>query len=150
MNEENIVFNSEDVQNNKVMGILAYFGILFLIPLLAAKDSQYARFHTNQGIVLFIFSVALNIIGNGISFVISVTSFGILSFVGTLITGLIGLVLFSICYCRHCKCLLRRAKETSDYRKHHSLQIINSYYSRPKAVILQDTAFLRKDDGLCQ
>ena len=89
MNEENIVFNSEDVQNNKVMGILAYFGILFLI---AAKDSQYARFHTNQGIVLFIFSVALNIIGNGISFVISVTSFGILSFVGTLITGLIGLV----------------------------------------------------------
>ena len=88
MNEENIVFNSEDVQNNKVMGILAYFGILFLIPLLA----QYARFHTNQGIVLFIFSVALNIIGNGISFVISVTSFGILSFVGTLITGLIGLV----------------------------------------------------------
>ena len=88
MNEENIVFNSEDVENNKVMGILAYFGILFLIPLLAAKDSQYARFHTNQGIVLFIFSVALNIIG----FVISVTSFGILSFVGTLITGLIGLV----------------------------------------------------------
>ena len=88
MNEENIVFNSEDVQNNKVMGILAYFGILFL----AAKDSQYARFHTNQGIVLFIFSVALNIISNGISLVISVTSFGILSFVGTLITGLIGLV----------------------------------------------------------
>lgn len=42
--------------------------------------------------MLFIFSVALNIIGNGISFVISVTSFGILSFVGTLITGLIGLV----------------------------------------------------------
>ena len=138
MNEENIVFNSEDVQNNKVMGILAYFGILFLIPLLAAKDSQYARFHTNQGIVLFIFSVALNIIGNGISFVISVTSFGILSFVGTLITGLIGLVCLAF------------AKETSDYRKHHSLQIINSYYSRPKAVILQDTAFLRKDDRLCQ
>ena len=101
MNEENIVFNSEDVQNNKVMGILAYFGIL--------------------------------------------------SFVGTLITGLIGLVgLFSIRHCRHCKCLLRRAKETSDYRRHHSLQIINSYHSRPKAVILRDTAFLRKDDRLCQ
>ena len=78
MNEENIVFNSEDVQSNKVMGILAYFGILFLIPLLAAKDSQYARFHTNQGIVLFIFSVALNIISNGISLVISVTSLSLI------------------------------------------------------------------------
>ena len=40
MNEENIVFNSEDVQNNKVMGILGYFGILFLIRLLPAKESQ--------------------------------------------------------------------------------------------------------------
>ena len=143
MNEENIVFNSEDVQNNKVMGILAYFGILFLIPLLAAKDSQYARFHTNQGIVLFIFSVALNIIGNGISFVISVTSFGILSFVGTLITGLIGLVCLAFA-------IVGIVNACSGEPKHHSLQIINSYYSRPKAVILQDTAFLRKDDRLCQ
>lgn len=150
MNEENIVFNSEDVQNNKVMGILAYFGILFLIPLLAAKDSQYARFHTNQGIVLFIFSVALNIIGNGISFVILCYKLRNLILCGNTYNRTDWIGLFSICYCRHCKCLLRRAKETSDYRKHHSLQIINSYYSRPKAVILQDTAFLRKDDRLCQ
>lgn len=59
--EENIVFNSEDVQQNKVFGILAYLGLLFLVPLLAAKDSQYARFHTNQGIVLFILDAILGI-----------------------------------------------------------------------------------------
>lgn len=59
--EENIVFNSEDVQQNKVFGILAYLGILFLVPLLAAKDSQYAKFHTNQGIVLFILDVILGV-----------------------------------------------------------------------------------------
>lgn len=52
--EEKIVFNTEDVNGNKVFGILAYIGILFLVPLFAAKDSQYARFHTNQGLVLFI------------------------------------------------------------------------------------------------
>ena len=47
-------YDPEDIKKNKVMAILAYFGILFLIPLLAAKDSKFARFHTNQGIVLFI------------------------------------------------------------------------------------------------
>lgn len=59
--EEKIVFNTEDVNGNKVFGILAYIGILFLVPLFAAKDSQYARFHTNQGLVLFIAEVILNI-----------------------------------------------------------------------------------------
>ena len=40
MNEENIVFNSEDVQNNKVMGILAYFGILFPDSV-TCKDKRF-------------------------------------------------------------------------------------------------------------
>lgn len=71
--EENIVFNAEDVSSNKAMGILAYIGILFLIPLFAAKDSQYARFHTNQGLVLFIVEVALNIVVRIISTILANT-----------------------------------------------------------------------------
>lgn len=71
--EEKIVFTEEDVKTNKVFGILAYFGILFLVPLLAAKDSPYARFHANQGLVHFIFSVGGNIVvailGVGLVFV---------------------------------------------------------------------------------
>ncbi len=47
-------FDAWDVENNKAMGILAYLGILVLIPLVAAKDSKFARFHVNQGLVLFI------------------------------------------------------------------------------------------------
>lgn len=96
MNEENIVFNSEDVENNKVMGILAYFGILFLIPLLVAKDSQYARFHTNQGIVLFIFDIVMWIISLVVNFVITFASLGILSFVGTIISNLLGLLCLAL------------------------------------------------------
>jgi uncharacterized membrane protein len=38
-----------------MMAVLAY--IIWLIPLLAAKDSPYARFHTNQGILLTIAAV---------------------------------------------------------------------------------------------
>ena len=36
--------------------------IIFLIPLLAAKDSKFARFHTNQGLVLFIVGILSSVI----------------------------------------------------------------------------------------
>lgn len=47
-------YTAEDIAANKVYAILAYLGLLFLIPLLAAKNSPFARYHTNQGILLFI------------------------------------------------------------------------------------------------
>lgn len=47
-----------DVEKNKVFGILAYIGILWLVPLLAAKESPFARYHTNQGLVLFLGAIA--------------------------------------------------------------------------------------------
>jgi len=49
----------KDVQDNKIYAILAYFGPLFLVPLLAAKNSPFAKFHTNQGIILFILWLAV-------------------------------------------------------------------------------------------
>ena len=45
--------------NDKLFGILAYLGILFLVPLLAAKDSKFAQYHANQGVVLFIADIAV-------------------------------------------------------------------------------------------
>ena len=53
-------FDKDDVEKNKVMGVLAY--ILFFIPLLAAKDSPFARFHANQGLVLFLGGIASSIL----------------------------------------------------------------------------------------
>jgi len=49
-----------DIEQNKVFAILAYLGILFLVPLLAAPQSPFARYHTNQGIVLFISALILH------------------------------------------------------------------------------------------
>ena len=53
---------ASDAQANKAMGILAYLGILVLVPLFAAKESQFARYHANQGLVLAIAEVAFGII----------------------------------------------------------------------------------------
>jgi uncharacterized membrane protein len=46
-----------DVDKNKIFAVLAYLGILFLVPLLAAKESRFARYHTNQGVVLFLSAI---------------------------------------------------------------------------------------------
>jgi uncharacterized membrane protein len=53
--------SSQDVDANKAMAILAYF--IFFLPLLAAKGSQFAMYHANQGFMLFLFAVAVNILG---------------------------------------------------------------------------------------
>ena len=55
-------FDPADIESNKVLSLFAYLGILFIIPLIAAKDSKYARFHTNQGIVLFICGCIINLL----------------------------------------------------------------------------------------
>lgn len=55
-----------DVEKNKFMGILAY--ILFFVPLIAARDSKFAMYHANQGLVLFLAGLAVSIIGSIIPF----------------------------------------------------------------------------------
>jgi uncharacterized membrane protein len=57
----------EDAEKNKLMGILAY--IIFFIPILAAKESKFAMYHANQGLVLFLLAIAVNVVGGIIPFI---------------------------------------------------------------------------------
>ncbi len=49
---------SEDV----IFLVLAYLGILALIPFFVAKDNEYVRWHSKQGLVLVAFEIALWIV----------------------------------------------------------------------------------------
>ncbi len=69
------------MNGNKLLAAISYIGILFLVPLLAAKDDAFARFHANQGLVLFLVGIVLGIIG-------------VIPFVGPIIAGIGGLVTF--------------------------------------------------------
>ena len=55
-------FDPNDIQQNKVMAILAYLSWLVLIPLFAAKESKFARYHCNQGIMLAIAEIVVWVI----------------------------------------------------------------------------------------
>ena len=67
------------------MAVLAYFGILVLIPILAAKESKFARFHANQGLILLITGVAYLI------FVPVVIK--IVAFISYVLAGIVGIAL---------------------------------------------------------
>ena len=79
-------FDQNDIQQNKAMGILAYLSWLVLIPLFAAKESKFARFHCNQGLVLAIAEIAIWVV---------CSILGRIPFIGWLfvvIEGLLGVV----------------------------------------------------------
>lgn len=60
------VFDFEDVEKNKVISALAY--LIFFLPLIAAPNSKFGRFHANQGLLLLILAVGGNIVLNLIPF----------------------------------------------------------------------------------
>lgn len=51
---ETVVDEQKEIEEGKIYAFLAYWGILFLVPLLAKKDNRFALFHGKQGLVLFI------------------------------------------------------------------------------------------------
>jgi uncharacterized membrane protein len=77
---ESLEVTAEDAEKNKVMGILAYLGILVLVPILAAKDSPFAKYHANQGLVLFLLEIVLWISISVLSIVFGMLSLGFINF----------------------------------------------------------------------
>ena len=75
--------DEKDIADNKVMAVLSYFGLLVLIPILAAKNSPYARYHANQGLILLIASFVAQIVSNILLMI---------PLVGVLLSGILGLV----------------------------------------------------------
>ena len=50
----------EDARRNMGISFLSYFGPLFLIPYFMRNDSEFARFHSNQGLLLLLANVVVN------------------------------------------------------------------------------------------
>ena len=88
----------KDAEDNKIMGILAYFGILFLIPYLAAKESPFAKFHANQGCILFIVEIALVVVLQIVGWILPLGLYLILSllslvvYLGIAVLAIMGII----------------------------------------------------------
>ena len=80
---------AQDAEQNKAMGVLAYLGILVLIPIFAAKDSPFARYHANQGLILCIAAILYGVAYSILSAIVLAISWRLYFLVS--IIGLIGI-----------------------------------------------------------
>lgn len=83
-------YDPKDIEQNKTLSLFAYLGILILIPLLGTKDSKFARFHCNQGLILIIAMIIWVVIHSAIMAILGVI---FLSGAGWKIYSVIGTIL---------------------------------------------------------
>ena len=77
-------YTQDEINNGKLMAILAYLGLLFLIPLLAEKENKFVKYHLLQGINMFIWAM------------IFVIACAFVPFVGYVLSPLFGLCWFAL------------------------------------------------------
>lgn len=102
-------FDAQDITSNKAMAILAYFGPLVLIPIFAAKQSKFARYHSNQGLVLLIASILYGIAYSILSSIILAISWRLYFIVS--IIGLVSIVITILAIIGIINAATGRAKE---------------------------------------
>jgi len=86
--DANASYTEEEINSGKMMSILAYLGVLNLIPLFVEKNNKFVRFHTVQGFTLLVVWLILIILdaitGKFLNFVFDTLEFltGIWAIIG--------------------------------------------------------------------
>ncbi len=87
--EQQAQSSESNLDQVKIMAALAYFGILFFLPLVTHPNSSFGKFHANQGLILLLFNII-------ISTVLTVTIIGVfllpLLYLFTLVLLIMGFV----------------------------------------------------------
>ncbi len=92
---KNEKINNEINKNINLLAILAYLGLLFIVPLVVCdKNNKFVRFHVNQGIVLFIFSLVFNLLSVVVFFILPIIGYiiGAVESIFTLAFVIVGVV----------------------------------------------------------
>lgn len=100
-----ILQDRNDMQVNRNICIIACLGITFWVPLVFKGGSRVGRFYANQGLLIFITSIASSILYGIFSGIIGVacttyTTFGLTETVATLSVGgiILDILFFALCY----------------------------------------------------
>lgn len=60
--DDSAMYDTQDIQDNKIWAALSYVGILFILPLIVnSGKSRYGKYHANQGLILFLTDIVAGI-----------------------------------------------------------------------------------------
>ena len=62
-NYEDSDVSAESGSGNRALAAISYLSVLFAIPYIFAPNDEYAKFHAKQGLKLFLFGIAADILG---------------------------------------------------------------------------------------
>lgn len=71
-NDTTAHYHPQDIAENKILAILAYIGILWLVPFFAGKHSPFTKYHVKQAFLVICAEVAWAILGGILMSVIKV------------------------------------------------------------------------------
>lgn len=80
-------FDTADIQENRIFAGLSYLWLLFLLPLFVCPRSRFAKFHANQGLLLFVLEAVINLL-----FTVAIKIVGIIPFLGWIFAVILGLI----------------------------------------------------------
>ena len=89
-------YSQQDIDQNMIMGILSYFGILVLIPIFAAKESPFARFHANQGLVLLVTGILVGMATSLVGMLFGLIHIDVLTVLWNIVSWLIRVAMFAL------------------------------------------------------
>ena len=95
-------FDPADIRANASLSGACYIAFLFFLPLVMRPDSRFARFHANQGLVLFIFSAIIGVLE---------TVVDVIPIVGGILRAVLGLVTLGLFLFGFVNALNGKAKE---------------------------------------
>ncbi len=56
------LFDPQDVRMNRFKSVPAYISIFFFVPLIFSENSNFAKFHVNQGFGLFVLGLVKTLV----------------------------------------------------------------------------------------
>lgn len=80
---------NSNADSDRAIAALAY--IIFFLPLLAAPESKFGKYHANQGLLLLIFAITINVVGGAIPII----GWFLILPIGWLITAVLFLIGFA-------------------------------------------------------
>ncbi len=86
----------KSIEEGKIFAFIGYWGLLFLVPLLAKKDNKFAVFHGKQGMVVFIAFIAMLIVSTILGFIpiigVIISFLSILVYLALMVLAIIGMI----------------------------------------------------------
>lgn len=80
-NDRTNSFDKADIEKNKAISAISYFGILFFLPLVVCPTSAFGKFHANQALLILILGVVSAIAG-------------VIPFIGGIIAWILDIAIF--------------------------------------------------------